>query len=265
MVASRRVWLRAGGAFVLAGLTARFAAAQTYTATSISQAAQQARREVGRLGRRADNLLRQTVADGAERGAAAVRRFRAEQVHLARDLAAIFNGRVSEDDFLLIVPTRELDLVLTMQPLVIRIAPRPDEVEASLKEPLPKIETLKDDEAEDIVLRIVLASLGAKADDRSMFAQLKDERALAATLRDTAAAVKAKNYGLAAFEFERLMRIIVLPRNIEAITGGKPDQTRAVYKTLVVRFVPFVGWTLFTALLLATIYQNRDSTAPVLR
>ena len=90
---------------------------------SISQAAQDARRDVGRLTRRADNLLRLTVADGPERGGAAVRRFRAEQAPLAHELAAVFNGRVSEDDWLLIVPTRELDLVLTMQPLVIRLAP----------------------------------------------------------------------------------------------------------------------------------------------
>jgi hypothetical protein len=36
------------------------------------------------------------------------------------------------------VPTAELGLVLEMRPLVIRIAPRPEEVEAVLKEPLPR-------------------------------------------------------------------------------------------------------------------------------
>jgi hypothetical protein len=205
------------------------------------------------------------VADGTEKGPAAVRRFRAEQTSLSRDLAAVFNGRVSEDDFLLIVPTRELDLALAMQPMVIRIAPRPEEVEASLKEPLPKIEPLKEDEVEDVILMIVLANLGAKADDRAIFAQLKDDNALAAAVRDTAAAVKAKNYGLAAFELERLMRVVALPRNLEVIAGGKPDRARGMYKVLTVRFVPFLGWTLFTAQLLASIYQNRDATAPMLR
>jgi hypothetical protein len=29
--------------------------------------------------------------------------------------------------------------------------------------------------------------------------------------------------------------------------------------------VPFVGWTYFVTLLLATIYYNADTTAPVLR
>ncbi len=38
-----------------------------------------------------------------------------------------------------------------------------------------------------------------------------------------------------------------------------------LYKSLVVRFVPFIGWTYFVTLLLATIYYNRDTTAPVLR
>src|SRR6185312_727678 len=212
MVASRRAVLSWG--LGLAAMTPGLAAAQVYNATSISQAAQQARREVGRLGRRADNLLRQTVADGTEKGVAAVRRFRADLVSLSRDLAVIFNGRVSEDDFLLIVPTRELDLALAMQPLVIRIAPRPEEVEASVKEPLPRIEPLKEDEVDDVVLMIVLANLGAKADDRAIFAQLKHDTALAAALGDASPAVRARNYGLAALELERLMRVVSLPRNI---------------------------------------------------
>jgi hypothetical protein len=262
MVVSRRNFLRG---WTLAAMTPSLATGQIYTATSISQAAQQARREVGRLGRRADGLLRQTAADGTERAAAAVRRFRAEQVSLSRDLAAIFNGRVAEDDFLLIVPTRELDLALAMQPLVIRIAPRPEEVEASLKEPLPKIEPLKEDEVEDVVLMVVLANLGAKADDHAMFAQLKDDSVLSAALRDTTASVRAKNYGLAALDLERLMRVASLPRNIEVIAAGKPDRIRSIYRVLVVKFVPFIGWTLFTAQLLASIYQSRDSTAPMLR
>lgn len=62
------------------------------------------------------------LADGPEHNAVAVCRFRAEQVALARALAAL-NSQASEHDWLLIVPTSELDLVLAMRPLVIRIAP----------------------------------------------------------------------------------------------------------------------------------------------
>jgi hypothetical protein len=241
------------------------AVAQTFTATAISQAAQQARREVGRLARRADNLLRLTIADGPDRGAAAVRRFRADRVNLARDLAAIFNGRVSEDDWLLVVPTPELDLVLTMQPLVIRIAPRREEVEAAMQEQLPKIEPLAADDVEDVVLMIVIAALGLPPGDAAVFAQLKDDNALAAAVRDTAAALKARRYGLAAFEFERLMHAIVLPRNLEVLVGRNPERTRSLYRVLVVSFVPFIGWSLFTARLLAITYQARDGAAPMLR
>jgi hypothetical protein len=238
--------------------------AQTFTATDISQAAQNARRDVGRLARRADNLLRQTVADGPGRGGAAVRRFRADQVHLARDLAAIFNGGVSEDDWLLIVPTAELELVLTMRPLVIRIAPKPDEVEAAVKEPLPKIEPHPDDDIEDVTLMLVLASLGVTADS-ALFAGLKEDNAFAAALKDTAAALKVRRYGLAAFEFERLMRALVLPRNVEIVTGRDSGRARALYKVLTAWFVPFIGWPFFTARLLAIVYQARDTTAPMLR
>ena len=78
--------------------------------------------------------------------------------------------------------------------------------------------------------------------------------------------MKSQRYGLAAFELERLMRVMVLPSNVAAIADDLGnDAARTLYKSLVVRFVPFVGWTLFRHLLLATIYYNRDTTAPVLR
>jgi hypothetical protein len=243
----------------------RLAAAQTFNATSISQAAQQARRDAGELARRADNLLRLTVADGPGRSANAVRRFRIEQASMARELAAIFNDRVSEDDWLLVAPTRDLDLVLTMQPLVIRLAPTSEEVEAAIKLPLAQIEPLPGDAAADVLLTIALAALGLER-RVALFEQLRNDRLLAAALTDAATSVKAQRYGLAALELERMMRAMVRPDTVAAIAEnlGK-DSTRTLYKALVVRFVPFVGWTYFVTLLLATIYFNRDTTAPVLR
>ncbi len=263
--ARRNLFRLAGGLAASVVLAPRLAVAQTFTATSISQAAQDARREVGRLGRRADNLLRLTVADGPKRSANAVRRFRAEQVALTRELAALFNGRVSEDDWLLVSPMRELDLALTMQPLVIRLAPTSAEVDAAIKQPLAQIEPLAGDRAEDVLLTIVLTALGLER-RVALFEQLRDQRALADVLKDAAAAVKAQRYGLAALELERLMRAMVQPDSIAAVAEnlGK-DSTRTLYKSLVVRFVPFLGWTYFDTLLLATIYYNRDTTAPVLR
>ena len=266
IVTARRDLLRILGVLALAAAFAPARAmGQTFSATSISQAAQDARRDAGRLARRADNLLRLTVADGPARDATAVRRFRVEQVALARDLAALFNGRVSEDDWLLVVPTRELDLALTMQPLVIRLAPTAGEVEAAIKQPLPQIEPLLGDRAEDVLLTIVLDALGLER-HVALFEQLRNDRALAAALKDAAAAVKAQRYGLAALELERLMRVMVLPSTVSAIAEnlGK-DSPRKLYKSLVMRFVPFLGWTYFDTLLLATIYYNRDTTAPVLR
>ncbi len=264
-VTARRDVLRLGGGLAAALALPPRLSAQTFTASSISQAAQDARRDVGRLSRRADALLRVTVADGPTRGAAAVRRFRAEQVTLARDLAAVFNGRVSEDDWLLVSPVRELDLALTMQALVIRLAPSTEEVEAAVKAPLPQIEPLAGDSADDVLLTIVLAVLGLER-RVALFEQLRNDRALASALKDATAAVKAERYGLAALELERLMRVIVLPDNVQAIAENLGnEQRRRLYKSLILRFVPFVGWTLFDTLLLATIYYNRDTTAPVLR
>lgn len=262
----RRSWLRMTGGLAAAAIFAPWpAAAQTFTASSISQAAQDARRDVGRLGRRADDLLRLTVADGPSHGAAAVRRFRTEQAGLARDLATVFNSRVSEDDWLLITPMRELDLALAIRPLVIRLAPTAQEVEAVLKEPLAQIEPLPGDNAEDVLLTIVLGTLGVER-HVALFEQLRNDRDLASAAEGTARALKTERYGLAALELERLMRMMVLPATLSAIAEnlGK-DSQRRLYKALVVRFVPFIGWTYFVTLLLATIYYNRDTTAPVLR
>jgi len=261
----RRKLLLMTGALAANVLTPRLAMAQRFTASSISQAAQVARRDVGKLIRRADNLLRLTVADGPVRSAAAVRRFRIEQVALARDLAAVFNSRVSEDDWLLVTPLPELDLALTMQALVIRLAPSWDEVETALKQPLPQIEALIGDRAEDVMLSIVLATLGLER-RVALFELLRDDRNLGAALKDATAAVKAQRYGLAALELQRLMRIVVLPDYVQAIAENLGnDARRTLYKALVVRFVPFVGWTYVDTLLLATIYYNRDTSTPILR
>jgi hypothetical protein len=263
--ARRHLFLQACGFAAALAFAPQRAVAQTFTASSISQAAQDARREVGRLSRRADNLLRLTVADGPERGANAVRRFRAEQGALARDLAAVFNGGVSEDDWLLVTPMRELDLALTMQPLVIRLAPTTAEVEAMLQQPLAQIEPLPDETVEDVLLAVVLSALGLER-RAVLVEQLRSNRDLAPALKDAAAAVKAQRYGLAALELERLMRAMVQPSVMTAISENLGrDSPRVLYKSLVVRFVPFIGWTYFVSLLLTTIYYNRDTTAPVLR
>ena len=264
LIARRNLAGLAGG-LAAALVLPRWAAAQRFTASSISQAAQDARRDAGWLGRRADNLLRQTVADGPLHSAQAVVRFRHEQIRLARDLAALFNSRVSEDDWLLVVPTRELDLALAMQPLAIRLAPAADEVEAMVKRPLPVIEPLAGDQATDVLHAIILAALGLER-RVALFELLRNNVMLELALKDAAEAVKTQRYGLAALELERIMRVIVLPETVAAITDNLGTGARyRFYKSLTVHFVPFIGWTYFVTFLLATIYLNRDTTAAVLR
>ena len=262
---ARRDLLRMIGGIAAAVIAPRLSAAQTFTATSISQAAQDARRDAGQLTRRAEDLLREMVAEGPAHSARAVTHFRTHQVPLARELGSLFNTRVSEDDWLLVVPTSELDLALAMQPLAIRLAPVKDEVEDAIKQPLPQIEPLAGDEAADVLHTIVLSSLGLSR-RVALFEQLRNDRALVLSLKDAAEAVKSKRYGLAALELERVMRAIVLPETVKAIDDNLgPGASYSLYKSLVVHFVPFVGWSYFTSYLLATIYLNRDTTATVLR
>ena len=95
---------------------------------------------------------------------------------------------------------------------------------------------------------------------------MRRDQPLDAALRGCGGALKAHRYGLAALEFERLLRLIVLPRHVATLTGRRgPDAPRRLYRALAVRFVPFIGWNYTTAELLAAVYLNRDSTAPMLR
>ena len=265
LIARRNLVGLAGGLAAAAAVLPRRTLAQVFSQTTISKAAQDARREVGRLGRRADNMLRHVIEAGPAHDAEAVQRFRTEQRPLAHGLVSVLNRQVSEDDWLLIVPTRELDFVLTMQPLAIRIAPTVDEVEAALKEPLPQIEPLAGDEAPDVLHTIVLQTLGLER-RVALFEQMRNDAAFAPALKGAAQAVKTERYGLAALELERAMRAVASPGIIAAITENLGTGARyRLYKSLSVRFVPFIGWTYFTALLLATIYYNRDTTATLLR
>jgi len=263
VVTARRELLRLAGAMTLAVLASRWARARDSEANS--NAAQDVRRDAGRLSRRADDLLRATVADGLQHDAAAVRRFRTEQIWLGRDLSRLLNTRVGEDGWLLIVPARELDLALAIQPLFIRLVPTVDEVEAAVKKPLAQIEPRPGDSAEDVLLTIVLENLGI-ARQNGLFEALRNEPNIELALMDTAASIKARRYGLAALELERLMQAMTLPNNVAAVEENCGQEgVYKLYKALVVRFVPFVGWSFFDTLLLATIYYNRDTTAPILR
>jgi hypothetical protein len=134
-----------------------------------------------------------------------------------------------------------------------------------VKQPLPVIEPLPGDQASDVLHTIILAALGLER-RVALFEQLRNDAALEPALKDAAEAVKTQRYGLAALELERVMRIIVLPQTIAAITDNLGTGARyRLYKSLTVHFVPFVGWTYFVTFLLATIYLNRDTTAAVLR
>jgi len=152
-----------------------------------------------------------------------------------------------------------------MKPMSIRLVPHPDEVEAAVKKPLAQIEPLAGDRAEDVLLTIVLDALGLPR-LAGLFEALRLEPNLELALADTAGALKARRYGLTALELERVMRAVVLPGNIAAVSDNFGQEgVYRLYKSLVLRFVPFVGWNFFDALLLATIYYNRDTTTPILR
>ncbi len=176
-IGRRSLLAMAGGLAAAAISTPRRAGAQTLTATSISQAAQDARRDVGRL----SPPRRQSAAPDRCRRARARRRRGAPVPRRAGRAGARSadglqqprqRGRLAAGD-----AVRELDLALAMRPLVIRMAPTSDEVEAAIKQPLPQIEPLAGDNAEDVLLTIVLSTLGLTAPCRAVRATAQRPRA----------------------------------------------------------------------------------------
>jgi hypothetical protein len=230
--------------------------------SEISQASLNARRDMGRLVWQADNLLRQTAADGDARAPAAVRRFRAERAAISRNIAALLNSRVSEDDWPLLVPTSQIELQLAIQPLAIRLAPVAAAVEDAVAASLPKVVPAQGDDLADILLVLILNCLGldrGRPNLDALMARLKADAALRSALDRLAAALRSRHYGIAAFEIERLMRLLTGPGNAASIGEliGK-DGLRTVYGGIVLYFVPFAGWGYFTAYVLASIYDNRE-------
>jgi len=266
---SRRAAVRFVAAVVGAAAWPRCAAAQWPKISEISQASLNARRDMGRLVWQADNLLRQTVADGDERASAAVRRFRAERAAISRNMAALLNSRVSEDDWPLLVPPSQIELQMAMQPLAIRLAPSGAAVEAAAASPLPAIAAAQGDTLADTLLVLIFGCLGferAGPGLDGLLARLKQDTALRSALDNLAGALRLRRYGIAAFEIERLMRLVTGPANAAAIAEliGK-DGLRTAYAGVVLYFVPFAGWGYFTAYVLATLYDSREAIGPLLR
>jgi len=266
---SRRTVLRSVAAMAGAAVWPRSGLAQWPKISEISQASLNARRDIGRLVWQADNLLRQTVADGEERAPAAVRRFRAERAAISRNMAALLNSRVSEDDWPLLVPTSQIELQLAMQPLAIRLAPAGTAVEAAVAAPLPKIAPAQGDDLAGTLLVLIFGSLGldrAVPNLDGLVARLKADGALRSALDSVSAALRSRHYGIAAFEIERLMRLVTGSVNAASIAEliGK-DGLRTAYGGIVLYFVPFAGWGYFTAYVLATLYDSREALGPLLR
>jgi hypothetical protein len=266
---SRRTVLRSVAAVVGAAAWPRPGLAQWPKISEISQASLNARRDIGRLVWQADNLLRQTVADGDERAAAAVRRFRAERAAISRNMAALLNSRVSEDDWPLLVPPSQIELQLAMQPLAIRLAPSEVAVEAAVVAPLPKITPGQGDDLAAALLALIFDCLGVNRGGQNLdglVARLKADAALRSAFDNVSAALRSRRYGIAAFEIERLMRLVTGPASTASIAEllGK-DGLRTVYAGIVLYFVPFAGWGYFTAYVLASIYDSREALGPLLR
>lgn len=216
--------------------------------------------ELGRLARRTDVLRRQTVEDGQEKPQSAVTRFKSEEPEISTGLSILFNERISEDKWNPLVSARQVELAIGLERLKIRLAPTPDEVGESIKRPLPEVKPAANEDVLKVLLQILLDAFGVKELGKALIDTLLADATIKTVLTELRSALKAKHYGLAALELERLLAVIVSPRLIQLI-GSKLGQKEVelILRRIVVRFVPFIGWGYMATCLLVSIYHNRSS------
>lgn len=253
-------WQLTGLVATAVSLPSRTALAQGAAASLATQENISIKIELGRLARRTDTLRRRTIEDGAERPADAATRFKSEEAKISPELSTLFNDRISEDKWDPLVSARQVELAIALERLKVRLAPTSDEVAESIKRPLAEVKPAANEDIFNVLLTVLLDAFGVKELGKALVDLLLADAPVKTVIEQLRRALKAKHYGEAALELERLLATVVSPRVLQLI-GSKFGQKELelVLKRVVVRFVPFIGWGYMATCLLVSIYHNRAS------
>jgi hypothetical protein len=219
---------------------------------------------IGDLARRTAGLLYVTVDDGGERPDTAVTRFETQQREISPMLANIINPLKEEEQLQLTTP-REYALALSMVQHKVPLAPPSTELDQSIKRPLPSLDPAPQDTLLDVLLDIFMDALGIKELGKVAKNLILADTSLKQILMRIGNAVRAKQYGEAALQLERLLAVLASPRVmilIEQQVGEKA--VRQILTQFATRFVPFIGWGYTVTCLLVSIYHNREKLAKLL-
>jgi hypothetical protein len=250
----RRDILRLPSVIILGGLFSGAAVGCTPTTSDHG-----IRQQIGFRARQAQSLLDFVVEAGDEQQPDAVNRFYVEQRDISHAVASILN-KVKPEEWLSFASPLEFELATEMAFRHVRLVPTNQDVSAAIERPLPSV----DEEGEpilDVILAIVLDALDIYDDVKEIKEFFSRNHRLKAALIVLASSIKEarkdQRFAYVATNLRQFLQLIVAHETLTELEGklGKEKVARLLTR-ISSRFVPFIGWALFVASLLASIYRN---------
>jgi hypothetical protein len=256
----RRDIVQLASAVVLGGL---FSATASGCAPATSDRG--IRQQIGFRARQAQALLDFVIDAGEEQQSDALDRFQLEQREISFDLASVLNTKVRSEQWLSFVSPLQFALANEMESRRVRVVPTESDVDAIVERPLPNVVSEDGEPILDVLLDIIVDALDLSDDMKTIKEFLNSSRVraiffmLASSIR---AALKDRRFAEVATNFRRFLELMVDRETLADLEAklGKEKVARVLAR-VAARYVPFIGWSLFVASLLVSIYRNRERLA----
>src|ERR1043166_7811056 len=219
------------------------------------------RQQIGFRARQAQILLDFVVEAGEEQQPDAVDRFHVEQRDISYALAGILNTKVRPEEWLSLVSPLEFELATEMAFRHVRLVPIEHDNSAAVERSLPSVDDREGEPILDVILAIILDALDIFDDAKAIKEFLTSNHRLRAMFIILASsitgALKDRRFANVAMNFRKFLELLVARETLTELEAklGKERITRLL-RRVSSRFVPFIGWALFVASLLASIYRN---------
>jgi hypothetical protein len=224
------------------------------------------RQQIGVRARQAQALLDFVVDAGEEQQGDAVDRFQAAQREISNGLANILNTNINPEGWFSFVSAPEFDLANEMETRQIRLVPNQDILTAVVERPVRSVNAEDGEPIFDVLLKILFDALGIYGPAQDIIGFLKNNERVKGMFVVFASSIKGalkdRRFAEVATNCRRFIELIVSHETLADLEAklGK-DIVARLLNGIAARFVPFLGWSLFVASLLVSIYYNREKLA----
>jgi hypothetical protein len=219
------------------------------------------RQQVGSRARQAQSLLEFVVDAGEEQQSDAVDRFQVEQREISYGLASILNTKVKPDEWLSFASPVEFELAIEMELRHVRLVPTERDFAATIERPLTSVDNEEGEPILDVLLTIILDALDIFDALKEVKEFLNNNHRLRAMfivlVSSIKGALKDRRFADVTMNFRKFLELLVAHETLTELEAklGKEKIARLL-ASISARFVPFIGWSLFVASLLVSIYRN---------